>query len=473
MRALVTGATGYIGGRLIPRLLARGHQVRVLVRDPARIQGRPWTSRVEVCLGDLLRPESLGPALEGVDAAYYLVHCMLAGENFDEMDRQAARNFVEAGRRQRLGLAIYLGGLLPKTERASEHLRSRAQVGEILRAGLPTTEFRAGPVVGSGSASFEMVRYLSERIPILFAPPGIRNPVQPIAVGDVLDYLVGALDRPAAGAVDIGAEPVSFRGMLDIYLEARRLRRRLYETALLRPSLCAKGVGLLTPIPTSLAAPLLEGIAHPVLADTVRARALYPEISPIGYREAVERALAKISQNNVETRWSGALGVLQSGKRTDWEGLYEEQCSLLVQASPQAVYGRFCTLGGERGWVAWTFFWRLRGAIDRLVGGPGLQRGRRHPTQLLPGEALDVWRVEVAQPPRLLRLRAEMKVPGEAWLQFEAIPEGRATRLVITALMEPYGVPGWLYWWGSYPFHRFGFRRLAKELAREAEACET
>lgn len=462
MNVLLTGATGYVGGRLLPRLLEAGHQVRVLVRDGRRVAGRSWADQVEVVEGDLLDPASLGPALHGVEAAYYLVHSMSSTADFAAADREAAHNFVASGRHLRK--VVYLGGLMPDGP-ASPHLASRAEVGEILRNGLPVTEFRAGPIVGSGSASFELIRYVCERFPLMLAPRGVHHPITPVAVRDVLDYLVGALDHPAQGVLDIGCEDSTFARMVEDYARVRGLRRRLYEFPLVGPSLCASLVGWLTPIPRQLAAPLLEGVHHPLRADTARARRLFSNLRPLSYPEAVARAL----ESRAVTSWRGAAGKFTTVDREDWEGLYKEQRTLLVEAPPEEVFAAFCRLGGERGWVAWNTFWALRGWADEWLGGPGLRRGRRDPDDLEQGEALDVWRVVRIERPHLLRLQAEMILPGRAWLEFQAQPEQGRTRLVITATMEPRGASGWLYWWASFPFHRLGFLKLARVLAREAE----
>ncbi|MEM6392968.1 MAG: DUF2867 domain-containing protein [Planctomycetota bacterium] len=514
MRVLVTGATGYIGGRLVPRLLAAGHRVRVLVRDADPITGRGWERDVEVVYGDLLKPETLGRAVAGVDAAYYLVHSMYGGADFAAKDREAAGNFMAAvldaggGIPTEVGTpsvgvgphVVYLGGVEPKVAREgtrSGHLRSRAEVGNVLAEGLPgrTTEFRAGPIIGSGSASFEMVRYLTERIPIMVTPRWVNNLVQPIAIRDVLAYLIGALDVGPSGVMDIGTDALSFKAMMREVARQRGHRRVIIPTPVLAPKLAARWVGLVTPIPNALAVPLVEGVVQDLVADTAKAERLFPQITPIPYRTAVEYALAKIGRGDVETRWSGAaveLVTQNSGGGIDKliedrEGLARDQRTLRTDVAPEHVFAAVCAIGGERGWPAYGWAWWLRGVCDAAIGGPGLRRGRRHPSELLEGEALDWWRVDVIEPPGeagehtgvgrgLLRLRAEMKVPGRAWLQWEVERrEGEDfTRLKQTALFDPWGLPGTLYWYAMLPMHELifpkmlrGIERWAREMAGE------
>jgi len=468
MRVLVTGATGYVGGRLVPRLLERGHAVRALVRDPRRVAHRGSFERVEVVAGDLLDPSSLDGVFEGVDAACYLIHSMNTGRDFAERDRVAARNFVAAA--WGVKRVVYLGGLLPAGPGVSEHLTSRAEVGEILRARLPTLELRAGPVIGSGSASFEMVRYLTERLPLMVAPSWVENTIQPISVRDVMGYLTLALERDATGVIDVGADRLTFRRMMEVYAEVRGLWRGILPIPVLAPSLAARWVGLVTPIPNRLAVPLVQGILHDLVADTARARDVFPEIEPLPYRRAVELALERIEAHDVKTRWSGALGAMPAVEFEDREGLMREERTLEVDAAPEAVYRIFAGLGGERGWPALEWAWKMRGLLDRVAGGPGLRRGRRHPHELHVGEAVDFWRVEVNEPPWRLRLRAEMRLPGRGWLQWETEPRGARTFLRQTAVFAPHGLVGTLYWFSLYPFHRSIFARLIRAVAAEAEA---
>jgi uncharacterized protein YbjT (DUF2867 family) len=470
MKILVTGATGYIGGRLVPILLEKGHAVRVLVRDARRVEGRAWFEKVEVFEGDLARRADISRAAENVDAAYFLVHSMNEGDDFAEREKQIAENFALAARKA--DKIIYLGGLLPEGAEVSEHLRSRAAVGEILRAGGKTTEFRAGPIIGSGSASFEMVRYLTERIPVMIVPKWTKNMVQPIAVRDVLNYLVGALDKQPLGVVDIGADVLTFRQMMETFAAVRGLKRVIVPVPVLTPLLSGLWVGLITPIPNSLAVPLVKGIINPVLAETGKAEEFFPEIRPMSYREAVERALRKIEERSVETRWSGSYGEEETYGLTDKEGLIKEVRTVMTDASPESVYRSFTSIGGDKGWLAWNWAWKVRGLMDKIVGGPGLSRGRRHPTELRVGEELDFWRVEDLKKNESILLRAEMKVPGKAWLQFEAVPKDGKTQLVQTAMFAPKGLFGVLYWYAFYPAHYFIFEQMTQRIAQGAETLE-
>lgn len=464
MRVLVTGGTGYIGGRLIPRLLSDRHHVRVLVRDARRIQSKAWAANVELVQGDLLEESTLSGVCDGIDAGYYLVHSMsAAGSKFEVRDRLAVQNFISQA--QSLTKVIYLGGLTPEGEPGS-HLRSRVEVGVALRANLPTTEFRAGPIIGSGSASFEMVRYLTERLPAMIAPRWILNRVSPIGIRDVLTYLLNALELPACGVVDIGAEALTFRNMMLGYARHRRLKRWILPVPVLAPSLAARWVGLVTPIPNYLAVPIIAGMTSELVADTTLADRLFPDIQPAAYANCVERALAQTQQLNVETRWSDALGNGLATDFADREGLFRESRSIVVDATPDRAWESFADLGGDRGWLFWNWLWCLRGLLDRIVGGPGLRRGRRHPTQLATGDSLDFWRVENASAPHSLLLRAEMKLPGRAWMKWQTEPEANGTRISMSAFFEPRGLLGVMYWKSLTLIHRFMFTGLIKAIAR-------
>jgi len=476
---LVTGATGYVGGRLVPRLLATGARVRVLARDPARLAGRAWLPSVDVVAGDVLHPETLPAGLAGVDVAYYLVHSMRGGPDFERRDAEAAAAFGRAARAAGVARIVYLGGLGDAATELSHHLRSRQECGAALAsAGVPVTEFRAGVIVGSGSVSFEMVRYLTERLPAMVCPRWVSTRAQPIAIRDVLSYLVAALEVPesAGRVVELGgADVLTYGGMMQGYAAVRGLRRWLQTVPVLTPRLSSYWVHLITPIPADIARPLIDGLRNEVIVrDGGVARRLFPGIEPLGYAEAVRLALARLKASAVETSWSDALAASRADRDvvtlTQREGMTLERREILVAATPDATHRTVCGLGGARGWPAMGWAWRLRGALDRLVGGVGMRRGRRHPDELRAGDALDFWRVEAVEPPTLLRLRAEMKVPGEAWLEFETRPEGAGTRLVQTALFAPKGLWGHVYWTLLYPFHALIFGRMVRRLARTAEA---
>ncbi len=475
---LVTGATGYVGGRLVPRLLDAGYPVRVMVRDAARLQGREWSPQVEIVEGDVTRPETLPPALRGVAIAYYLVHSMGAGAGFEDADLLAARSFALVAREEGVGRLIYLGGLGDPGQHLSPHLRSRQLTGEALReAGVPLTEFRAAVIVGSGSVSFEMIRHLTERVPVLVSPRWVSTRIQPIAVDDILDYLVAAPDKAFDGVVEVGgADVLTYGDMMLGYARVRGLHRVLLPVPVLSPRLSSYWVHWVTPVPASIARPLIEGLRSEVIVRDDTARRLFGDIHPMGYRQAVEKALETLRTGEVETSWCDAVttssGVEAPVCLINDQGMIVERRERQARAPAAAVYRVFAGLGGERGWPSLAFTWRIRGAADRLVGGVGVRRGRRDPDELRVGDAVDFWRVEAVEPDRLLRLRAEMKVPGLAWLQFEATPlSDGSTRLVQTAYFAPRGLAGLVYWYALYPLHAVIFSRLADTIARRAEAA--
>ena len=472
-KVLVTGATGYIGGRLVPRLLDRGDTVRVLVRDPGRVEGRAWADRVEVAVGDVLDAASLTKALQGIDTAYYMIHAMGGDGDFADRDRQGAENFGRAAKKAGVKHVIYLGGLQPDdSQRASPHLASRAETGRVLAEHVPVTEFRAGPIIGSGSASFEMVRYLTERLPAMVAPKWIKNLVQPIAVRDILAYLLTASEGEPAGVIDVGGEQLTFRDMMHGYAAVRGFKRLILPVPVLAPKLAARWVGFVTPIPNRLAVPLVEGVVQPLVVSDDKASRLFPQIKPIGYRESVERALGKTDLGDIETRWSGSLGSGETLHLEDSKGIVREVRRVYANCSGQALYRSFSSLGGDRGYLTFNWAWRLRGVMDKLVGGPGLRRGRRHPDEILVGETMDFWRVVEVEPGRRLTLRAEMKLPGEAWLRWEVCNEGDAVYLEQTAAFRPKGLPGLLYWWSLYPIHLVMFTRMARAIAKRGKQIE-
>jgi uncharacterized protein YbjT (DUF2867 family) len=473
---LVTGATGYVGGRLVPELLAADHRVRVLVRDAQRLQGREWLPQVEVATVDLLQPRGLDAALAGVRAAYYLVHSMARGSGYRERDLKAARAFGAAAARAGVHRIVYLGGLGDPRTDISQHLRSRHETGVALRqGGVAVTEFRAAVVVGSGSISFEMIRYLTERLPVMICPRWVFTRVQPIAVDDLLRYLLAALEKPdsAGGIVEIGgADVLTYGDMMLGYARARGLRRRLQPVPVLTPRLSSYWVHLVTPIPSSMARPLIEGLSsETIVRDDVAAR-LYPEVQPVDYQTAVQAALEALRSGEVESSWCDGLctsaASLPPRTLTVREGMLIERRRRFVAAPPGAVFAVVLSIGGQGGYRYADWTWRVRGAADRLLGGVGLRRGRRHPREVRVGDALDFWRVEAVEQDRLLRLRAEMKLPGEAWLQFETVPQGTGTILLQTAYFAPRGLAGLAYWYGLSPVHRAIFSGMIARLAAEA-----
>lgn len=484
-RALVTGATGYIGGRLVPYLLDAGFSVRVLARHPEKLRDRPWASRVAVARGDACDPGQVAEALRNVDVAYYLLHALTGGPSFATQDRVLARVFAAAAHQADVRRIVYLGGLIPPevaVDRLSEHLRSRREVGEILRgSGVPTVELRAAVIIGSGSASFEMLRYLTERLPAMTTPRWVSTRTQPIAVGDVLRYLVGAAGLPpqVSRVFDIGGPDVlTYADMMRRYAAVAGLRPRLIiPVPVLTPGLSSLWVGLITPVPASIARPLVESLRHEVICHEHDIAGYVPD-PPAGltdFDEAVRQALAQIRQAKVDTRWSEASypGTPAQPWPGDpaWTGgtLYEDVRERLVDAPPSAVWGVLDAIGGERGWYSFPLAWWVRGALDRAVGGVGLRRGRRDPDRLAVGDVVDFWRVEERIPDQLLRLRAEMRLPGLAWLEFSLRPRDGATVLRQRALFHPRGLAGQVYWKGLAPFHGLVFGSMIRNLSTASE----
>ncbi|MCF2533937.1 SDR family oxidoreductase [Yinghuangia soli] len=486
---LVTGATGYIGGRLVRELLAAGYRVRCLARDPGRLRDLPWRDRVEVVRGDVTRSETLPAALEGVDVAYYLVHALGTGSDFEKTDRAAAEAFGAASRTAGVGRIIYLGGLAPAGIPAAElspHLRSRAEVGDILLAcGVPAVHLRAAVIIGSGSASFEMLRHLTERLPVMVTPTWVGTRVQPIAVRDVLRYLVGAAALPPSvnRAFDIGGpEVLTYRRMMERYATVARLPRRLVlPVPVLTPSLSSLWVGLVTPVPAGIARPLVESLRHEVVCQEKDIAAYVPDppggLTP--FDDAVRLALLRIRDADVSTHWSSAAlpGAPSDPLPSDpdWSGgtVYQDRRSRAVAAPPAALWQVIEGVGGRNGWYSFKLGWVVRGALDRLSGGVGLRRGRRDPHRLRIGDALDFWRVEDIEPGRTLRLRAEMRLPGVAWLELhsDGAPDGSSVYRQ-RAIFHPRGLLGHLYWWSVAPFHAMVFGSMARNIAERAERAE-
>ena len=416
---LVTGATGYIGGRLVPRIVEEGYRVRVLVRSKNRVLSRSWSEEVEIVEGDVQDRETLAEALSGVDYAYYLIHSMGIGPRFHELDISLAREFGKATKKAGVKRIVYLGGLGDAEADLSEHLRSRQETGQALReSGVPVTEFRAAVIVGSGSISFEMVRYLVERLPVMVCPKWIYSRIQPIAISDLLDYLVAAPDVPesAGKTVEIGGKDVTtYKGMMQGYAEARGLKRRIIPVPVLTPRLSSYWVHLVTPIPARISAPLIDGLRNDIVVTNSLARELFPRIEPADYETAIGGVIGDLDAGRIETAWSDAQGMSNSSERPvrleTQEGMILERRRHKVAAPTMAVYKVVSGIGGDRGWYHANWLWRLRGMLDRVMGGSGLRRGRRHPDRLRVGDALDFWRVEALEEGRLLRFRAEMKLP--------------------------------------------------------------
>jgi uncharacterized protein YbjT (DUF2867 family) len=477
-RVLVTGASGYIGGRLVPALVDAGYPVRCLVRDPDRLRGRAWADRAEISVGNVLDSTSLTQALADIDVAYYLVHSMTDGAAFHQRDLDAAATFGAAARRAGVSRLIYLGGLGDPASDLSDHLRSRHSTGDVLRqSGIPVTEFRSAVIVGAGSISFEMIRTMTERVPVMICPRWVFTKIQPISIRDVLAYLVAALtvEESADRIVEIGgADVLTYADMLRGYAAVRGLRRPIIPVPVLTPRLSAYWVHWMTPIPANIAHPLIQGLRNEVVVRDDIARELFPSIEPLTYAQAVAQALDQLDAGHIETSWSDAQLATTAGSPavvlTSHEGMIIERRQRKVNAEPATVYAVCSSLGGARGWLYGNWAWRLRGALDRLLGGVGYRRGRRHPNELRVGDALDFWRVEAIESGQLLRLRAEMKLPGKAWLQFRCRP-GRdgTTSLEQTAYFAPKGLAGLAYWYGLYPAHTLIFSGLIRQIARTAE----
>lgn len=481
MRCVVFGATGYIGGRLVPELLAAGHRVRAVARNPVKLAEVPWRDRVEVVRADVLNAESVVAAMSDQDVVYYLVHS-LTQRDFADVDRAAAWIVAEAAGAAGVSRVVYLGGIVPESRPLSAHLASRSEVGRILREGpVPTVELRAAVILGSGSASFEMLRYLTENLPVMVTPRWVRNRIQPIAVRDVLHYLVGAATAEGRinAAFDIGGpEVLTYLDMLRRYAAVAGLRRRvILVVPVLTPWLSAQWVNLVTPVPRAIAVPLVESLVHEVVCRDHTVAEVIPD-PPGGltsYDRAIALALARVRQAEVPTRWSDATpGEPSEPMPLDpaWSGgsVYTDVRQARTSADPRVLWDVVEAVGGETGWYSFPLAWSVRGWLDRLSGGVGLRRGRRDPHRLRVGEALDWWRVERVERPRLLRLRAEMRLPGRAWLELSVSPdEDGGAHYRQRAVFVPRGFAGHLYWKAVAPFHALVFGSMARNITTAAE----
>lgn len=471
---LLTGATGYIGGRLLKALEQTGHRVRCLARRPEFL--RPKVApETEVVSGDVLDPQSLVTALDGVQTAYYLIHSMSSTQDFEAVDRRAAENFAGAARQAGVSRIVYLGGLGDSQSDLSPHLRSRQEVGAILHnSGAQVLEFRSGVVIGSGSLSFELVRALTERLPVMITPRWVSVATQPIAIEDLVAYLLAALDVEAGDhqVFEIGgADQVCYRDIMREYARQRRLRRLMVSVPVLTPRLSSLWLGLVTPVYARIGRKLIDSIRHPTVVQDPRALDTFA-IRPMGIQRAIERALHNEDQAFVETRWSDALS--SGGTPRSWGGVrfgtrIVDSRTVEVAVPPALAFTPIRRIGGAMGWYYADFLWRLRGFIDLLVSGVGSRRGRRDPERLYPGETVDFWRVEAVDPDRRLRLFAEMKLPGRAWLEFEVEGDDTSSRIHQTAIFDPVGLWGQLYWYALYPLHGLIFAGMLRQIAKAAQ----
>jgi len=472
---LVTGATGYVGGRLVPALLERGWTVRCLARRPEAVASR---TGLTVVAGDALDVDAVRRALDGVDVAYYLIHAMGAEEQFEERDRRTASLFAAAARDARVRRIVYLGGL-GRGPDLSAHLASRQEVGRLLAStGVETIEFRASIVIGSGSLSFELIRSLTERLPVMVTPRWVSARAQPIAIEDLVAYLVAALDVETDGSEVFeigGAEVATYGELMHEYARQRGLRRVLVPVPVLTPHLSSLWLGLVTPVYARVGRKLVESLRHDTIVENPRALERFP-VRPRSYREAIERALRYEDGQIAATRWSDAFSAnsrTASVATPPVAGRLVDSRERAVAVSPTEAFAPIRRIGGRAGWYYGNGLWQLRGFLDTLAGGVGLRRGRRDPETPAVGSALDFWRVEAYEPERLLRLRAEMRMPGRAWLQFEVDGDGTGSRIRQTAVFDPTGLAGLAYWYALLPLHRLVFQGMLDGIAREATAARS
>ena len=478
---LVTGASGYVGGRLVRDLVREGKKVRVFVRDPNKIHDQPWAGSVEVIKGTATNREDLDRALAGVHTAYYLLHSINVSHDFETIEAQMAQRFAEASEAAHVKQIIYLGGIA-NDENRSRHLTSRMNTGTNLAStSVPVLEFRAGIIIGSGSASFEMLRHVTHRLPIMVTPKWVTNRTQPIAIRDVLYYLRSAanLANPVDRICDIGGpEVVSYIEMMQEFARLSGLRKRVFiKVPVLTPKFSSLWIGLVTPVPTSLARPLVQSLISEVVADPGKSITDVIPLPPNGLvtlAQAITLALTRIAENHVDTRWSDAAYPTAPWQKAqsdpDWAGAVklQDHRQILTDVSLEKVWDQVEGIGGEHGWFGSGWLWYLRGLLDRVLGGVGLRRGRRDPSHLRTGDSLDFWRVEELEHGKKLRLYAEMVLPGKAWLEFKLSEKDGKTLLTQDAIFEPRGLGGYLYWYVVSPFHYFIFPVMIKNIVKAA-----
>ncbi len=479
---MVTGASGYVGGRLVTALLNEDLPVRINVRDKKKISGQSWADAVEVAVGNATSFSEMKSALAGIHTAFYLLHSIGVGSDFDELEASMARNFAKAAEASGVKQIVYLGGIA-NDEKQSKHLASRARTGEELRStSVPVLELRAGIIIGSGSASFEMLRHLTHRLPIMTTPKWVSNRTHPIAIRDVLWYLTKAakLEKPVAGIYDIGGpEILSYAEMMQKFAKCSGLRRRwIIRVPVLTPKLSSLWIGFVTPVPTRLARPLIGSLINETVADPKKAiDAIIPKPPEglIDVTNAINLALSRTTSNQVETRWSDATVITAPWQKAqsdpDWAGevTHRDKREVLTDAPIDCVWQSIEQIGGETGWYGADFLWWARGMLDRIVGGVGLRRGRRDPKHLRVGDSLDFWRVEKVEKEAVLRLYAEMILPGKAWLEFRIEKVGEQTRIIQEATFSPRGLGGQLYWYAILPLHAFVFPTMLRNIVRSSK----
>lgn len=471
---LLTGATGYIGGRLLPMLVRDGYRVRCLARRPDALRGRA-PDGVEVVGGDILDPSAVRAAMDGIRVAYFLVHALGSSGHFEAQETAGAANFAKAAAEAGVERIVYLGGLGDESAELSPHLRSRHEVGRILReSGVPVIEFRASIIIGSGSLSFEMVRALAERLPIMVTPKWVAAPAQPIGIGDTLEYLLQAARVPLDGSVvyEIGGpDRVSYGDLIREYMRVRGLRRLIIPVPVLTPRLSSLWLGLVTPLYARIGRKLIDSVRHATVVNDDRALRDFA-IRPVGFREAMALALRNEDAELAQTRWSDA--VSSAGSPRQWGGVrfgnrLVDSRAIAIRTPPEQAFRAVEAIGGRNGWGYADWLWTLRGWLDLLIGGVGMRRGRRDPERVSVGDVVDCWRVEAIEPGRRLRLWAEMKLPGRAWLQFDVSPTREGSELRQTAIFDPVGVWGLAYWYGIWPLHQVVFRGMLRGIAHRAE----